>query len=89
MDRRRLGAKGPVHLKPVEDALFHLGNFSAARLRYQAAQQQSGQSAPLDSKLGVCDDVSEITKVSAARNWRSKLQPVPASNASRCVVPNV
>src|SRR6266404_5517906 len=51
----KLGAKGAVHLEALGDAFFHLGNFPRARDRYQAAQEQGGQSALLESKLGVCE----------------------------------
>ena len=45
----------PVHLEALGDAFFHLENFPQARKRYQSAQQQGGQSALLESKLGVCE----------------------------------
>jgi tetratricopeptide (TPR) repeat protein len=51
----KLGAKSAVHLEALGDAFFHLENFPQARDLYQVAQQQGGQSALLESKLGVCE----------------------------------
>lgn len=51
----QLGSRSPVLFEAFGDAFFHLQDFREARLRYQAAQQQGGQSALLESKLGVCE----------------------------------
>jgi tetratricopeptide (TPR) repeat protein len=51
----QLGSRSAVLLEAFGDAFFHLENFSEARLRYQGAQNQGGQSALLESKLGVCE----------------------------------
>jgi len=52
---QHLGAGGAVLLEAQGDAFYHLENIQEARNCYRAAREQGGQSAILESKLGVCE----------------------------------
>ena len=51
----QLGARNPVLFETQGDACYRLGEFSAARKCYQKAQRHGGDTALVESKLGVAE----------------------------------